>query len=442
MTSPRVVVIEDDESVREALVSTLDEAGYEVVEVEGVTHAEACIARHQPDAVLLDIRLRDGDGLTLLEELRARHPKLPIIMTTAYTDSERIIRAMSLGAFEYIAKPFDIELLLATIARATQASPQPRATVPAPSADFLIGSSAIMLPIWKAIGRAASTNAPVLITGESGVGKELIAQAIHQHGGSKGPFIAANVAALSPTLLESELFGHEKGAFTGAVSRREGRFEVARGGTLFLDEIGDLELHLQTRLLRVLETGRFERVGGSATVETDARIIAATSRIVDPRASGATLREDLYYRLSVIHIHVPPLREHPQDIPLLVDAFLRRCMDGSFRALSAEAMRALVAYPWPGNVRELKHTIESACIMSRAEIIERADLNLPAPAARAAGAELASEDLNLARHIEATERRVITRALEVAQGNRAKAARLLGIRRALLYDRLKALNLS
>ncbi len=438
---PRILVVDDDESLREALVSALDEAGYDVRESDGVKSALASLQAVKPEAMLLDIRLRDGDGLALLTELRAQHPDLPIIMATAYGDSDRTITAMRHGAFELVTKPFDFDLLLATVARAVRVPPRARLEG-APSASRLIGSSAAMLDVWKAIGRAAASHAPVLITGDSGVGKELVAHAIHEHGlHGQGPFVAVNLAALPPSLLESELFGHERGAFTGATGKREGRLELAANGTLFLDEIGDLDLALQTKLLRVLEDGRFERVGSSSSIATHARIIAATSKPVTPRTPGVTLREDLYYRLSVVRIDVPPLRERRQDIPLLVDAFLRGGAHGR-RAVSEAAMRRLVAYDWPGNVRELRHTLENACVMSSAEVLDVVDLALPAQRANERDELLPEDDLHLATHVARTERRVITRALEVAKGNRAHAARLLGIRRALLYARMKELGLS
>jgi len=439
-----ILVVDDDESLREALTSALDEAGYDVREADGVKSALSALEEVKPEAMLLDIRLRDGDGLTLLTELRARYSRLPIIMATAYCDSERTIAAMRHGAFEFVTKPFDFDHLLATLARAVSAPTRARIELPPPRGT-LIGSSAAMLSVWKAIGRAAASSAPVLITGESGVGKELVAQAIHEHGlQSQGPFVAVNLAALPSALIESELFGHERGAFTGATQRREGRFELAGSGTLLLDEIGDLDLALQTKLLRVLEAGCFERVGGTTSIAARARIISATSKPVTPRTAGTTLREDLYYRLGVVRIDVPPLRERRQDIPLLVDAFLRNRehSEHKTRVVSEAAMRQLIAHTWPGNVRELRHTLEHACVMSSVEVLDVADFALPVPERADELPALAADDLNLASHVARTERRVIARALEIAKSNRAHAARLLGIRRALLYTRIKELGLT
>jgi DNA-binding NtrC family response regulator len=283
-----------------------------------------------------------------------------------------------------------------------------------------------------------------LITGESGTGKELVARAIHQNGERREhPFVAVNVAALPATLVESELFGHEKGAFTGAAQRREGRFETASRGTLFLDEIGDLDVAMQTKLLRVLQDGTYERVGSQSPLVSRARVISATSKPVDP--PKGTLREDLFYRVSVIRIEVPPLRDRRSDIPLLVEAFLRRAKPSAGaparRAVSEAAMRKLVGHAWPGNVRELLHVLDRACVMSTAEVIDEGDLALPSPADAAAAAPVAEDDLDLHRNVDALERSLIDRALRRAGGNRAEAARLLGIARPQLYAKMKDLGI-
>jgi DNA-binding NtrC family response regulator len=307
-----------------------------------------------------------------------------------------------------------------------------------------------MLAVWKAIGRASTSLVSVLITGESGTGKELVARAIHEHGARKGaPFVAVNIAALPATLVESELFGHEKGAFTGAAARREGRFEAAAGGTLFLDEIGDLDPALQTKLLRVLQEGTFERVGSQEVLRSSARIVAATSRPVLPKAPGATLREDLFYRLAVLHLELPPLRDRKSDIPLLVQTFLRR-LPGPRRAVSEGAMARLSAHAWPGNVRELHHVLERAAVMSTSEVLDESDFDVgpeggPSPRSAPRGAPLEADegdDLTLKRAIDALERRLIQRALERAAGNRAEAARLLGIGRPNLYAKMRELGLA
>ena len=449
--SRTILIVDDDRAIRDGLTRAISSAGFAVRACEGVSTARRALAEAEVDCVLLDIRLKDGDGLELLGELRKTHPRLPVVMATAYGDSDRTIQAMKLGAFDYVTKPFDLDALLATIARASRSTESSVAPPPkeheAASESALVGSSARMLDVWKSIGRAASSDVPVLITGESGVGKELVARAIHENSERRAqPFVAVNIAALPATLVESELFGHEKGAFTGANARREGRFEAASKGTLFLDEIGDLELALQTKLLRVLQDGTFERVGSQSPLVSHARVIAATSREVLPKAKGTTLREDLFYRLGVVRIEVPPLRERSSDIPLLVESFLRRQRNKQpRRAVSEAAMRRLAAHPWPGNVRELLHVLERACVMTTAEVIDEGDLDLgntdAIASVRTGTTPRDDESLDLHRAVEALERSYIERALKRSGGNRAEAARLLGIARPQLYAKMKDLGL-
>lgn len=430
-----ILVIDDERSVREGLTAALRQAGHDVDAVESLERARLYLATRRPACILLDVRLKDGDGLDYLVELRREHPLVPVVIATAYGDSDRTIQAMKSGAFDYLTKPFDLDAVLAVVRRAVHVpsiAPLPVVGTDAP----LVGGSVKMLAVWKAIGRATGSNAPV--TGETGTGKELIARAIHEHGPrASEPFVAVNVAALPATLVESELFGHEKGAFTGATGRREGRFEAAGGGTLFLDEVGDLDLPTQSKLLRVLQDGVFERVGGQAPLRLRARVVAATSRPVSPREEGATLREDLYYRLGVITIAVPPLRERRSDIPLLVQAFLVRRL-GERRAMSEAAMQRLLAYAWPGNVRELLHVVERACVMCGSDVIDAADLDLPGSADDAA---LDDDDLNLRAATTRLEITLIRRALERSQGSRAEAARLLGMARPQLYAKMRDLGL-
>jgi DNA-binding NtrC family response regulator len=367
-------------------------------------------------------------------------------MATAYGDSPRAIAAMKAGAFEYLTKPFDLRTLLDAVDRAVKAKAlsktgESREVSPAaPSGETLVGSSVAMLEVWKVIGRAAASDVPILIVGETGTGKDLVARAIHENSNrSAEPFVAVNLASLSASLIESELMGHEKGAFTGAVALRKGRLEKAAGGTLFLDEIGDLDASLQTKLLRVLQDGRFERVGGSETISSDARIIAATHKVVRPGQPGSTLREDLYYRLAVIEVAIPPLRARKSDIPLLVAHALRRTRA---RAVSEEAMTALLAYDWPGNVRELIHVIERAAVMCSMEVIDTADLpsSIHARAAVERGGERdreATPAVPLRDALAALEKQMIQSALDQANGNRAEAARILGIARPQLYTKLE-----
>ncbi|HWZ88824.1 MAG TPA: sigma-54 dependent transcriptional regulator [Polyangiaceae bacterium] len=441
-----VLVVDDERGVREGLVRAVASVGHRTVAAASIAEAREAVAREELDCVLLDVRLKDGDGLVFLSELRAgSNRELPVIIATAYGDSERTIRAMKTGAFEYVTKPFDLPVLLGAVERAVKSRALARALPPAAkaaAAGSLVGVSAPMLDIWKLIGRAAASDAPVLVLGETGTGKELVARAIHDHSSrAVQPFVAVNVAALSQTLLESELMGHEKGAFTGAITRKLGRFELASSGTLFLDEMGDLDVSLQTKLLRVLQDGRFERVGGSETLTSSARIVAATNKAVRPGDPAATLREDLYYRLAVIEIFLPPLRARRSDIPLLVTHALERTRA---RAVSEEAMARLASYRWPGNVRELLHVIERAALMCSAEVIDVGDLPsalgeapLPAP-----GALSEYDDLPLRDAVQALEKRMIERALERSGGNRAQAARLLGIARPQLYAKMDDLGMT
>ena len=440
-----VLVVEDERGVREGLCRAITAAGLDAVAAAGIAEARAALAKGGADCVLLDVRLKDGDGIAFLGELRGGlAPDVPVVMATAYGDSERTIAAMKAGAFDYLTKPFDLPALLATVERAVRqrglslrVSEPPAA--PETNASGLIGTSAAMLAVWKVIGRAAASDVPVLITGETGTGKELVARAIHAHSARAAkPFVAVNLAALPPTLLESELFGHERGAFTGALARRAGRVELAADGTLFLDEIGDLDLALQTRLLRVLQDGRYERVGGSETLHTRARVLAATHKPVRPGDAGATLREDLYYRLGVIEVALPPLRARRSDIPQLVAHALA---SSPAKAVSEEAMALLQAYPWPGNVRELLHVVQRAAVMCGAEVIDVNDLPDAVREGRARGAVASPTDayldLPLRDAVALLERRMIEHALAKAGGNRAEAARSLGIARPQLYAKME-----
>ena len=444
-----MLIVEDEPGLRQGLCDVISAMGLSAVAAAGIGEGRRSLDARSIDCVLLDIRLRDGDGLDFLRELRAGPARdVPVIVATAYGDSERTIRAMRDGAFDYLTKPFDLPLLRTTVLRATKQRALSRAAAPLPAGGAergnpsdLIGTSAAMLGVWKLIGRAAASTAPVLITGETGTGKELVAHAIHSYSGhANHPFVAINLAALPPTLIESELFGHERGAFTGATGRRNGRFESAGEGTLFLDEIGDLEPALQTKLLRSVQEGTYERVGGDEVLRSRARIIAATNRPVRPGSAGNTLRDDLYYRLAVIEIEVPPLRARRSDIPQLVSHALRGT---PARAVSEEAMAGLLAYGWPGNVRELFHVLQRAAVMCGGEVIDAVDLpEAPGAAAASAGAGATADadsggDLSLHKAVARLEKQLILRALDRARGNRSAAARLLGIGRPLLYAKLE-----
>jgi DNA-binding NtrC family response regulator len=438
MTERVVLIVEDEQGLREGLVAAVERIGCRGVAAQGLKEAREAMGAGPVDCVLLDIRLKDGDGLAFLGELRkSGKTDVPVVVTTAYGDSERTIRAMRDGAFDYLTKPFDLDALLATVVRALEQRSMAEKLVPLPASrpeeGSLVGSSAAMLATWKLIGRAAASNAPVLITGETGVGKELVARAIHDYSArSAEPFVAVNLAALPPALLESELFGHEKGSFTGAAARRAGRFELAGAGTLFLDEIGDLEGALQTKLLRVLQDGTFERVGGDERLVARARVVTATNKPVHPSEPGCVLREDLYYRLAVVEIHVPPLRDRRSDIPLLVAHALRAT---TARAVSEQAMERLIRHDYPGNVRELFHVVERASVLCGGEVIDVA--HLPESLGRKTIAPEPESSATLHDAVARLEKKMILQALERAKGNRSEAARQLGVARAQLYAKME-----
>jgi two-component system response regulator AtoC len=435
-----VLIVEDEPGLREGLAGAVQRLGCSSLGAPSLERARQLLQQESVDCILLDIRLKDGDGLTLLAELRAGPLReVPVIVATAYGDSERTIRAMRDGAFDYVTKPFDLPALLVTVQRALEQRRMSRAR-PAPQAaraeaGGLVGSSAAMLVTWKLIGRAAASQAPVLVTGETGVGKELVARAVHDYSPrAREPFVAVNLAALPATLIESELFGHERGAFTGASGRRAGRFELAGAGTLLLDEIGDLEPSLQTKLLRVLQDGKFERVGGHETLDFRARVVAATHKPIHPGEAGSQLREDLYYRLAVIEIPVPPLRARRSDIPQLVAHALRAA---PARAVSEAALEQLCTYHWPGNVRELLHVVERAGVLASGEIIDVSDLPDAVRNHGVASVEPDADRLTLREAVARLEQRMIAEALQRANGNRSEAARRLGIARAQLYAKLQ-----
>jgi DNA-binding NtrC family response regulator len=439
-----VLIVEDERGVREGLSRAIEKLGHQPAPAESLAQARQVLQQRPIDCVLLDIRLKDGDGLTLLRELRnGPQREVPVIVATAYGDSERTIQAMRDGAFDYLTKPFDLPHLLATVDRAIKQVELTRNAAlqtPAPSAQGpLVGTSAAMLAVWKVIGRAAGSSAPVLITGETGTGKELVANAIHQYSTrAKEPFLAVNPAALAPGLIESELMGHEKGSFTGASGRHMGKLEQAGQGTLFLDEIGELDGALQAKLLRVLQEGVFERVGGTGSIRCEARIVAATNKPVKPGQPGVSLREDLYYRLAVIEIEVPPLRARRSDIPLLV----AHALEGApARAVSEQAMARLLTYGWPGNVRELVHVIRRAAVMCGGDVIDEADL--PAVVIDAGASPVEPYDgMPLKDAVAAFEKRMILSAIDKASGNRAEAARKLGIARPQLYAKMMELGIA
>ena len=445
-----VLIVDDEAAMRKNLSELLGEEGFKIVEAADGESALRMVKDHQPNLILLDINLPRTDGLAVLVEVKRTQPNVPVIVFTAYGTSERAIQAMKSGAYDYLEKPFDLDEFLLTIRRALNYSDlldevqnlrTRLSDVPANLASSeLIGTSAKMQEIFKTVGRVAGTDATVLIQGESGTGKELIADAIQRHSlRSEKPFIKVNCGGLPEMLLESEMFGHEKGSFTGAISRREGRFELANSGTIFLDEINNMPPTLQMKLLRVLQHRTFERVGGKETLTVDVRILAATNKDIEKEVKAGRFREDLYYRLNVVHIVIPPLREHLEDIPLLIEHFLNRYASGRRVLLSKEATQRVQTHTWPGNVRELENVIQRALVMAQGSVITKDDLPIESfPQKVAVEHRGGSEHRTPLRKLTAGfEKKLILQALSKTGWNRTKAAALLQIHRRLLFSKIK-----
>lgn len=465
----KIWVIDDDRSIRWVLEKALKQAEMDVVSFSGATGVLDALERGRPDALVTDIRMPGVDGIELLREIHGQYPDLPVIIMTAHSDLDSAVAAYEGGAFEYLPKPFDVDDAVALVQRAVQHRRRQQAdaghealTQPAE----IIGEAPAMQEVFRAIGRLSRSNITVLINGESGTGKELVARALHRHSPRKeAPFIALNMAAIPRDLLESELFGHERGAFTGAQNRRIGRFEQADGGSLFLDEIGDMPAELQTRLLRVLADGEFYRVGGHTPVKVDVRIIAATHQNLEHLVQEGRFREDLFHRLNVIRIHIPPLRERREDIPLLLRFFLERAaqeLNVEAKTLRPEVAAYLSQLPWPGNVRQLENLCRWLTVMAASREVHMQDLppelleTAGAPDAAAVAGGTAWEDALrawagqalargeqdlLARATPAFERILIEVALARTGGRRHDAARLLGWGRNTLTRKIKELGM-
>jgi two-component system NtrC family response regulator len=380
-----ILIVDDEKNYLLVLETLLAEVGYEVITCDNVRDALEITTSHDLDLVITDMRMPGADGMEFLAQLRGREPELPVIMMTAYATVEKAVEAMKRGAFDYITKPFKNEELILTIRKAIEMHRLKQENLLLSQElqerfkfDNIVGRSKVMRQMYEIVEKVAQTRASVLITGESGTGKELIARAIHFNSPRRAkPFISVNCSALPETLLESELFGHERGAFTGAVTQRKGRFELAHNGTLFLDEVADMSTALQVKLLRVLQEMKFERVGGTVTLEVDARLVAASNRDLKQEVGLGGFREDLYYRLKVVHIKVPPLRERRDDIPLLVHHFLRKVAHSNglpVKGICHEALKYLYQYDWIGNVRELENVIERAVILCDGDEILPQDL--------------------------------------------------------------------
>jgi two-component system nitrogen regulation response regulator GlnG len=461
--SETICVIDDDSSIRWVLEKALGNAGLQVESFESAEQALEKISRDEPAVIVTDVRMPGIDGMELLERISEHYPDLPVIIMTAHSDLDSAVSAYKGGAFEYLPKPFDVDEAVALVNRALAVraqQPVARDEHEPPEAPEIIGKAAAMQEVFRAIGRLSHSNATVLINGESGTGKELVALALHRHSSRAGkPFVALNMAAIPRDLLESELFGHERGAFTGAQNRRAGRFEQANGGTLMLDEIGDMPAELQTRLLRVLADGEFYPVGAHTPKKVDVRIIAATHQNLEQRVREGKFREDLFHRLNVIRIHIPALRERREDVPLLMRHFLKRAareLEVESKTLTADVVERLSQLNWPGNVRQLENLCRWLTVMAPGQEIRVEDLpedlqGMHAEPAAAAGdwqqllrhwaqQQLASgKDHLLADALPAFERILIETALQYTGGRRQDAARLLGWGRNTLTRKLKEL---
>jgi two-component system response regulator AtoC len=447
-----ILIVDDDKHTRDGLSRALQRT-YDVVTVEGGEQALEILGTRPFDIVLTDIRMPGMDGLTLLQRALAREPELICILLTAYGNVETAVEAMKRGAFDFLTKPVNLDHLELLLARALRSRDVESENVRLQEQlddkyglENLVGNSPTMRQLYDVIRQAAPTQATVLVQGESGTGKELVAHAIHRLSTrARGPFVAVHCAALSANLLESELFGHEKGAFTGAIALRRGRFEMADGGTLFLDEISEIDASVQVKLLRVLEERRFERVGGDKTQEVDIRLIAATNRDLKQRVAEDKFREDLFFRLDVVNITIPPLRERLEDVPLLSDGFIRefsRKNNKPIDGITGDAINLLCAYNWPGNVRELRNAIEKMVVLARGPKLTARDVpgvirqETRTDAGRGR-VRFSPGDGVSGDSLAGAERAMIFRALRKFDGNRTKAAVELGISRRTLHRKLK-----
>jgi two-component system response regulator AtoC len=442
---PNILIVDDDPAIRDVLRNLLEDEAYDVTEGEtGANVLEALNAPNgsRPELVMMDIRMPDKNGLEVLREARGTGGgQLPVIVMTAYGSSNVAIDAMRSGAYDYITKPFDLEDVLLTVQRFFDRQALSQQVQQLSSRlgerdpnELLIGNSPLMQDVYKTIGRIAHSDATVLITGETGTGKELIASILHGTSSyARGPLIKVNCAALPETLLESELFGHEKGSFTGAINQRKGRFEMANKGTIFLDEVGEMTLSTQKKLLRVLQEREFERVGGSVSVKIDTRVIAATNKILPQEIEAGRFREDLFYRLNVISIYLPALRDRKDDIPLLVEHFVDKYRHTPASApgrVTQRAMEKLMEYDWPGNVRELINIVERATVLAQGEVITDEHIDFMGADNRRLLdiGEKVRRGSSLQDLLEEVERQAISEALVATGGDRREAASMLGLK--------------
>jgi DNA-binding NtrC family response regulator len=446
MSAQRILVVDDEENARKAIVTILGEEGYEVAEASNGADALARLSDFSPAIVLTDVRMPQMDGLTLLKKAREQGSDATFVMMTAFASVETAVEAMRSGAENYLVKPLDANAVLVVLSKALEKRSLRREAESLRDQvrqrtrfHNIIGESPQLQGVFDVVRRAANTRATVLILGESGTGKELIAQALHQESPRRDkPFVRVHCAALSENLLESELFGHEKGSFTGAIARKEGRFEMADGGTLFLDEIGEISAAVQVKLLRVIQQREFERVGGTQTLKVDVRIVAATHRDLAGEVKAGRFREDLYYRLNVVSVTLPPLRDRKSDIPSLVNHFLEKYSDAygkNVRGLAPGTLQALLAHDWPGNIRELENAIERAVVLVQGNELATDDLPPVLRGPRPLGST--SNTLIPGATLATIEREAILRTLEMVQGSTTRAAEILGISVRKIQYRLK-----
>jgi len=444
MPNGTILVADDDAAIRTVLNQALGRAGYEVRVTGQASTLWRWVAAGEGDLVVTDVVMPDENAFDLLPRIKKLRPDLPVIVMSAQNTFMTAIRASERGAYEYLPKPFDLKELLAVISRALT---RPRGVVQASSEGIneeipLVGRSPAMQELYRSLARLMATELTVMIMGESGTGKELVARALHDYGKRrKGPFVAVNMAAIPRDLIESELFGHERGSFTGAVNRATGRFEQAEGGTLFLDEIGDMPMEAQTRLLRVLQEGEYSTIGGRTSIKTDVRIVAATHKDLRVAIQQGLFREDLFFRLRVVEIQLPPLRERAGDIPLLAQSFLREFAKENGKPLTdftADALEALLHFSWPGNVRELRTAIEHAVVLSKGERVTLRDLP---PSVRHGGVVeprfFSEKDLT----VKDAEKQLIIRALKETNGNRTRAAKKIAMSRRTFHRKLHEYHL-
>ena len=448
MEAHRILVVDDEAKMRRLLEMSLKNLGHEVVQAGDGIEALACFDEAPFDLVMTDLKMPRMDGMALLRKLRERGEEVPVIVLTAYGTIETAVEAMKLGAADYIIRPFEMETVELAVARALAMGMMQRENrflrdeVERGWGEF-IGHSDKMRELYELIQQVAPARSNVLISGETGTGKELVARAIHQASGRSGLFVPLNCAAIPADLLESELFGHQKGAFTGAHHDRMGKFELANGGTIFLDEVSEMPLALQAKLLRVLQEGTVERLGAQRAIKVDLRIVAATNRNPQEAVDEGIMRQDLFFRLNVVRIDVPPLRERHEDIRLLAEYFLHKYSTELARPtpeLSETALQSLLTYTWPGNVRELENLMERAAVLCRGQTVEPQLLPLnesPIQSSTPTGEATEFENLLMNDHVEALEKRLITAALERSGDNKSAAARLLGVSERTLWYKLK-----